>query len=206
VSIKGYTCARYLWVGSFYFMDRRLAMDTNTLISLASAVAALLSALYAASAARSAKRSANVAERQYEDTAAGVSAYLIDAYSWAGVDERNIIAIGCTLTNLASAQTSIVRTELLVHEYSSTGTPSCLILRPTVTDLLPGDNLERLSEPLNLPERGTISGWLTFHLPSTFSTKRTVDKYELQFITATGYRTSISTHLMRRVKYESNEN
>lgn len=181
-------------------------METNTLIALASAVAALLSALYASSAARSARRSADVAEQQYADTAAGIQAYLIDAYSWMDQDKRNIVAIGCTLTNLASTQTSIVRTELRVHEYSPTGTASCLILRPTVIDLLPGDRLERLAESLNLPERGTTSGWLTFHLPSTFTSKRTVDKYELQFTTATGHRTGISTHIMRKVKYGANEN
>lgn len=181
-------------------------MDTNTLIALASAAAALLSALYAASAARSAKRSADISERQYEDTAAGVKAYLIDAYSWADRDQRLIVAIGCTLTNLASAQTSIVRTELRVHEYSSTGKSSCLILRPILADPLPGVRLERLPGILNLPERGTTSGWLTFHLPNLFSEQRTVDKYELQFTTATGYRTEISTHIMRKVEYGSNEN
>lgn len=180
-------------------------MDTNTLIALASAVAALLSAMYAISAARSAKRSADVAERQYADTAAGINAYLIDAFSWMDQDKRHIIAIGCTLTNLASTQTSIVRTELRIHKYSSTGEASSLVLRPIVTDSVPGDNLERLKDSLNLPERGTVSGWLTFHLPSTFTAKHIVDRYELQFTTATGYRTGISTHIMRKVGYGTNE-
>lgn len=181
-------------------------MDSNTLIALASVVAASLSALYAASAARSAKRSAAVAELQYKDSAAGAQAYLIDAFSWVGRDERRIVAIGCTLTNLASVQTSIVKTELRVHEYSPTGEPTCLILRPIVANLPNGSMLDPLPAPLNLPERGTVSGWLTFHLPGTFSAPRMIDKYELQFTTATGSRTGISTHIMRKVEYESNEN
>lgn len=178
-------------------------VDSDALITLLSAVTALLSALYAASAARSAKRSADVAERQYKDSAAGAQAYLIDAFSWADQEKNHIVAIGCTLTNLSSVQTSIVQAELRVHEYSSIGNPSCLILRPILADLPNGDILDRLPIPLNLPERGTISGWLTFHLSGTFTKQRTVDRYELQFTTATGSRAGISTHIMRKVEYET---
>jgi len=184
-------------------VDIFLSIETNTIIALVSAVAALLSALYAANSARSARRSADVAERQYADTAAGIEAYLIDAYSWVDKDGRQIVAIGCTLTNVASTQTSVVQTELRVHEYSSGETLNPLILRPIIANLPTGDVLERLPHPLNLPGRGSISGWFTFHLPGTFTEQRTVDKYELQLTTATGRRTGISTHIMRKVIYGS---
>jgi hypothetical protein len=182
-----------------------LDIDLNTIISVASAVAALLSTLYAVSAARSAKRSATVSERQYTESTAGVAAYLIDAVSWKDPSGRQFVAVGCTLSNLATSQTSIVRTELRVHEYNRSGTAGSVILQPIRSNAPATESLSPMPELLNLNGRSTVSGWMTFQIPDNFSAERTIDKYELQFITATDRRTSISTHLMRQVEYASRE-
>ena len=177
--------------------------DFNTILSTASAIAALLSALYAANSAHSAKRSADTAEREYNDTISGIQAYFVDGFSWRASNDTHLVALGCTLTNLASVASSIVRIELRLHEYNTSGASSILILLPVIADAPAGRTLEPLPNPVNLSERSTVSGWITFKIPDTFASDRTIDKYELQFTTSNGFRTSISTHLMRQIEYAS---
>jgi hypothetical protein len=176
-------------------------MDLATGISIASAVAAILSALYAASSARSARRSADLAENDLAERTKGVQAYLVDGVQWKQADKKEVVAISCTITNLSSLPNTIVRTELILHEYEDTGEPSRIMLAPAKIDDLPGQVLQHFEVPINLAPRTTVSGWLCFEIPTIFAKERTIDKYELAFIDSNGRRTSIETYLMHRIVY-----
>jgi hypothetical protein len=180
-------------------------MDLASAISVASAVAALLSALYAASAARSARRSADLAEAEATEQNRELLAYLVDAIQWTRPDRREIVAIGFTLTNRASLPNTIIRTELVLHEYATTVAPSQLILTPIETEGPPTRTLQRTELPLNLAPRATVSGWLSFLVPDSFSKRKTIDKYELAFLDSTGKRTTIETYLMHKIVYAATD-
>jgi hypothetical protein len=133
-----------------------MAMDLAGSISIASAVAALLSALYAASSARSARRSADLAENDLTERRKGLQAYLVDGVQWKQLDNREVIAISCTITNLSSLPNTIVRTELILHEYEYKGEPSRLILAPIKIDDPPGKVRQHFEVPINLAPRTTV--------------------------------------------------
>jgi hypothetical protein len=176
-------------------------MDLATALSVASTATALASALFAASAARSARRSAELAQHEFDERSKGLRAHLVDAIQWTRPDRREIVAISFTLTNLASLPNTVIRTELVLHEYARTDEPSRLILPPVDTDGPPGRTLQRIGVPLNLAPRETTSGWLIFLIPDSFAKCRTVDKYELAFVDSTGKRANVETHLMHRIVY-----
>lgn len=174
-------------------------MDLATAVSVASAVAALLSALYAANSARSARRSADLAQNEAEERGRGLSAYLVDAVSWTGDDQREFVAIGFTLTNLASLPNTATRTELALHGRAEEG-ESIRIVLSAAEHANPRDrSLPLVGLPLNLSPRATESGWLAFMLPPGFSKRNMIDKYELVFHDSTGRRTTIETHVMREI-------
>lgn len=178
-----------------------MELDLPTIISVASAVAGLLSALYAASAARSAKRSAELARNDLAERMKGVQAYLVNGIQWAQPDQKEIVAISCTITNLSSLPNTIVRTELTLHEYEGTGEASKLMLPPSKIDNPPGQALQHFEVPINLAPRTTVSGWLCFVMPNAFAKSKTIDKYELSFVDSNGRRTAIETFLMHRIAY-----
>lgn len=176
-------------------------MDLATAVSIASALAALASALYAASSARSARRSADLAQDEAAERSRELLAYLVDAIRWSRSDEREIVAVGFTLTNRASLPNTVIRIELALHEHATFGESSQLMVAPTETDDPPGMALQHIDVPLNLPPRATVSGWLCFVIPDSFVKRKVIDKYELVFLDSTGKRTSIETYLMRQLIY-----
>jgi len=180
-----------------------MELDLAAGISIASAVAALLSALYAASSARSARRSADLAQNDLSERVKGIQAYLANAAQWKQPDNREITAISCTITNLSSLPNTIVRTELILHEYERNGEPSRLMLAPIKIDNPPGQVFQHFEVPINLLPRTTVSGWLCFEVPPSFAKERTIDKYELAFLDSNGRRTCIETYLMHRIIYDN---
>ena len=172
-----------------------------SIVFVTALVAALLSALYAASSARSARRSADLAQNEADERRRGLAAHLVDSVCWTGDDHREFVALGFTLTNLASLPNTVVRTELLVHEYATKGEPVRLALSAAEAVNPPGRSLQHLGLPLNLLPRTTSSGWLAFSIPPGFSARNTIDKYELVFLDSSGKRTTIETHLVREIVY-----
>ncbi len=180
-------------------------MDLTTITSVASAIAALLAALYASHSARSAAKSLVLMQRDRSDKDMGITAYLIDTALFFRSDTRRSIALASTLTNLASVPNSISAAELHIHEYTDTGAPLKLILRPTDTDLDTTWDYPRFVVPLNLDARSSTTGWLVFDLPDAFGIDRAIDRCELWFSSAIGERTSVETYLLREVQHVRQE-
>ena len=178
-----------------------MEVDLATGISIASAAAGILSAIYAASSARSARRSADLANNDLIERTKGVQAYLVNGVQWTHSDKTEIVAISCTITNLSSLPNTIVRTELILHEYENTGEASRLMLSPAKVDGPPGQTLQHFDIPINLSPRTTVSGWLCFVTPTTFCKTKTIDKYELAFLDSNGRRAAIETYLMHRIAH-----
>lgn len=176
-------------------------MDITTLIAVASAIAALLSALYAASSARSAAKSLAFMQQDRNDKEKGLHAYLIDTALLPLAEEKRVVALACTLTNLASVPNSISAAELHVYEYQTSGVPLKLVLRPSGCDASTPWSLARFTIPVNLDPRSSTSGWLAFMLPDAFGVERAIDKCELLFSSAVGEQASVETYLLKEVEY-----
>ena len=176
-------------------------MDIATLVAVASAVGALLSALYAASSARSAAKSLALMQRDRNDKEKGLHAYLVDTALFIRPSEKRVIALACTLTNLASVPNSVSAAELHVYEYQPSGVPLKLVLRAADGEASAPWPLARLSMPVNLESRSSASGWLAFTLPSAFGKERAIDKCVLLFSSAVGEQASVETYLLKEVEY-----
>ena len=175
-------------------------MDLNTIIAVASAVAALLAALYASVQARHAATSASIAFQDHYERHESMQAELIDGVAIEDASKRHIVALACNLINRAAAPNTIAAVELHVHQFSEDGFASKLVLRPMTTGLPPIWNFQPFPLPINLAERSTVSGWVSFHIPDNFATKRTIDKYELIFRNTLGHRAAVELHLLRRIE------
>lgn len=175
-------------------------MELNTIISAASAVAALLSALYASMAARSAAKSAEITIDDHRERHETIHADLIDGVSWETTKKNKMLAFACNLVNRAAAPNTIVSIELHVHVFDDHGQTSKLILLPTSADAHLEWNLQPFPSPLNLNPRSTISGWVSFRLPNNYATGKLIDKYEITFLNSLGHRVSLNQYLIRRVE------
>jgi hypothetical protein len=176
-------------------------VDTTTAISIFSALLALASAVFAASSAKSARRSADLAEREQAERTKSLQAYLVDTAGYKGPDHEEVVAMCGTIANLASQANTVLRTQLVVHEYATSGEPSRLVLSPVEDIDPPGATLKRLAVPLNLQARSTATGWLTFVIPENFVSSKTLDKYELIFTDSLGGRTTLECYVVNRIVY-----
>lgn len=186
------------------FLDLLPDLDANSIFSGASAIAALLSALYASTAARSAAKSAAIAEVELSQKNDGILAELIDGISWKDSDDRSMVAFACTLINRAVAPSSISKIELHVHEFDTSGQTSKLILTPCEPKSLDAWALEALPNNINISERATISGWVSFHIPTIFSEKKQIDRYELKFISSLGSTATVEQYIIRKIEDGTN--
>lgn len=176
-------------------------MDLNTLIAVAAAVAALLSALYASVQARHAAKSASLALQDHRERHESMQAELIDGIGFETSAKECMVAIACNIINRAIAPNTVSAIELHVHEFSDDGKASKLVLRPITTELPRIWALQPFPSPLNLAERSTVSGWVSFRIPDNFASKRTIDKYELVFRNTLGHRAAVELHLLRKIEH-----
>jgi hypothetical protein len=179
-------------------------MTDETLIAVISAGAAIISALVSwrsFSVSREALRIAKIDHRERHEE---LKLYLIDGISWDARSGDTYVLFALSFTNSANAPDSLVRIEIKIYAYDSDGNLSHVILEPTptvVTEIVPWQ-LEPFRSPINFPPRHTVSGWIGFKLPTLFSKSRTIDRYELIGITATGNKVSVECYLLRKVTDE----
>lgn len=169
-------------------------MTNETLIAVISSAAAIISAFAAWKALR-------IVETDYRERHDDIKIYLIDGLSWNSPSNEKYVLFALSFTNSANAPDSLVRIEVKVHVYDTAGNLSHVILGPTpelITEIVPWQ-LEPLKSSINLAPRNTVSGWVGFKLPMLFSENRSVDRYELIGITASGNKISVESYLLRKV-------
>jgi len=149
--------------------------------------------------AATAKRALTLAETDHREKHESIKSYLIDGVSWQNAGAENMVSFACSFTNSANAPNTVVRIELVVHAYDTEGNLSQVILAPFIEETPPLWDLKKLPVPVNLNPRSTVSGWVTFRVPTHLVTKRRIDKYEVASITSTGDRVVVESHLLRRL-------
>lgn len=145
-------------------------------------------------------------QQDRSDKDKGLHAYLIDNALLPLPEGKRVVALACTLTNLASIPNSISAAELHVYEYQASGIPLKLVLRPSDGETSTPWSLARFTVPLNLDPRSSTSGWLAFKLPDAFGVERAIDKCELLLSSAIGEMASVETYLLKEVAYVRAEN
>jgi hypothetical protein len=175
-------------------------MELDTIISAASALAALLSALYTASIVRLTKKSTEIAVDEHREKHEAIHGELTDSVSWETDEKTKMLAFACSLVNRATSLNTIIKIELHVHEYDNHGQLSKLILQPTPTDFPLEWNLQPFPSPLTIDPRSATSGWVSFRMPDHYAKGKIIDKYEIIFLNALGQRISLNQYLIRKVE------
>ena len=174
-------------------------MTTETQIALVSAIAAIISALMAWHSAATARSTLKLAEADNKEKHETIKPYLIDGVCWQNDKLESFVSFACSFTNAANAPNTIVRMDLNVHAYDEEGNLSQVILDPIIEDTPSLWDLKKLPVPLNLEPRSTISGWISFKLPTHLVTKRRIDKYKIVSTTSLGKRAIVESYLLRRL-------
>lgn len=176
-------------------------ISNETLVAVVTTGAAVVSAVAAWRSQSIAKEAFRIARLDHRERHDDLKPYLIDGFSWKSRNGEKYVLFAMSITNSANAPESLVRVELKVYAYDSNGNSSHVILEPTpeiITDVIPW-SLEPLASPLNLNPRHTVSGWIGFKLPKLFTTSKTIERYEIVGITATGIRVVTESYLLRTV-------
>jgi hypothetical protein len=173
-------------------------------ISLISALAALVSAYWAWSSARIARRALAIAEEDAITKRESIKPYLINSLRWRDESESTYASFACTYTNGSSSPNTIDKIELIVHAFNASGRADQILLTPTQSTPKNSEFLP-LPVPLNINSRTTVSGWLTFRLPTSAIRDLVIDRYEVSATTASGGRISLDTYLIMDQRSE-NEN
>lgn len=163
-------------------------------IAALSALAALGSAYWAWSSARSARRTLSIAELDARSRKESLRAELVNALRWA-TDDVEHIAMACSFSNSSTLSTTIQRVELHVSGFDAHGEFSMLRLPPNGSSP-ENSNHSPLPLPLNIGERSTVSGWISFRLPSHWMSKFVVDKYQLIATTHSGHQLTVDAYIV----------
>jgi hypothetical protein len=175
-------------------------MTLELKISILSALIALCSAYWAWNSARTARCALALAEEDAVSKRESLKSELINSLSWQRGD-CEYISISCSYVNSSSYPTTIERIELVVYGFDLAGTGSQLLLSPE-NERPDRSDFSILAPPLNLQARATLSGWITFRLPTIWIARYIVDKYELVATTWSGQKVAIETHIVMRQENE----
>lgn len=180
-------------------------VTVDTVISVASALAAVAAAGFAYRSNAIASKALRIAQTDHDDKSANIDAYLAESFR-RKYDEEEVVAFAVAFINQADAPNSIIRIDLEIYYSNPSGAEAHLIF-PL------GQNSERYAEfkslpfirtPLNLSARTTESGWLIFILPRKAVTG-SIDRYLISGITAAGKRVSIESYLVKEIRDEQQE-
>jgi hypothetical protein len=177
-------------------------MTVDTLVSIASAVAAIAALALSYGSNAIARRALRISQQQHAWGTPNLSVYLADSFRRPG-RSGELVAFSVTFINHSDRPDSIVRIELEVHYSTLTGLQNHLIFplgeRGDGNVVL--NTLSSVHTPLRLSARGTASGWLVFQVHRE-AFKGTVQRYRVIATTATGNRVSFESYLLREVRDE----
>lgn len=177
-------------------------MNLELKISLLSALAALGSAYWAWGSARSARRTLAIAEEDAMSKQESIKPYLISSLRWQDESKSTYASFACTYTNSSNSPNTIEKIELIVHTFNVSGRANQILLSPTQSTPK-NSEFSLLPVPLNIDSRTTVSGWLTFRLPTSALGDLVIDRYEVSATTASGGRVSLNAYLIMDKRNEN---
>lgn len=177
----------------------------DTLISIASALAAIVAAGFAYRSNAIASKALHIAQKDHEDKSANVATYLADSFR-RKYDDEEVVAFAVVFINQADAPNSIIRIDLEIYYSKTSDTENHLIIPLSQKSERYAEfkSLQLIRTPLNLSARATESGWLIFVVPRKAITG-SVDRYLVSGITATGKRVAIESYLVKEIRDEKQE-
>ncbi|WP_426785255.1 hypothetical protein ACP3TB_17000 [Rahnella variigena] len=178
-------------------------MNTSDWIATASLFIAGISAIFSKRSYSIAKETLRITSQEHGERYTYVKPYLIDSYRWTK-DDDTYVSFAIRFTNTASISNSIDNIELRLECLDKYRRMKIVKLRPCVT--VSPINLKEHSEiielPLNLAERSSRAGWITFKLILDSSVKLNIDLYKLVAETADNNTISVETHIINMVSNE----
>ena len=174
-------------------------MELNDKIAIAASFIAVLSLIVALLSYRLASKSYKISKEQHDERNSCVKAYLIQALKW-NKDDLTYISFALNFTNESTIQTSLQDIELHIEYHDDNGILQRIRLDPEYNlapiDLL--ENYQLFEMPINIPERSTKSGWISFKTPEIVK-KFTVDLYKVSARIPAGGTTSVDTHIINSI-------
>lgn len=123
--------------------------------------------------------SLRISQDDHLDKTRGIKPYLIRAYKWRDEGGR-YVSFAVMYTNLASISSAISRIELRVAYVDDLAEVRSVLLSPD--NCVKGNfetGLSRLSLPLNISAKASVSGWLVFRIPDNFDRNKFIESYSV---------------------------
>ncbi len=172
-----------------------MSPETIAFISL---IVAFISVLISIRGNRIARKSLSLSQKQDEDLNREIVGYLIDGIRW-NSNKNSYISFAVSYTNTATAKNTFTNFMLEIEFYDEQKKFGKIKLDPKRKEI-PNQISEKLSEmelPINIGDRETISGWITFQLPTM--TGLNIEQYKILAETANHQIVEIDSILVSKV-------
>jgi hypothetical protein len=146
------------------------------------------------------KSSLSINKQQNDERSLGVHLYYIDAYKWRK-ESDTYISFALRFTNHSTLTNSISKVELHIEYHDENNIVGKVKVQSdtNVTPVNLKTYSDALIQPINLPEKSAISGWVTFKLPQFIKEKLIIDLYEVVAESIDNKKMSIETHIVNEV-------
>ena len=175
-------------------------MKISDIIASGAALIALLSFAVSFYSYRISRKTYLLSKAQHDERSSGIAPYLIDAKKW-HKEENTYISFSILYTNLASIPNSLKEIELHVEYYDQDNKLQTMKLPvdTTVSPLDLSESYKLLETPVNVIERSSCSGWVTFRMPKAMRDFQ-IELYKVNAKTAQNDNVSVEIHFITAYK------
>lgn len=144
-----------------------------------------------------------LSESDHNEKKLPIIPYLIDSFSFK-IDNENYCFFAVSYTNRSSLPQSFMSLKLEVDFIDEDGIHGKASTFPDSEASPPKvyKEYKKLKTPLNLQAKETISGWLTFKIPSSKHRKIQVESYKVIGVTSDGKLSKVESVLLRHMTNE----
>ncbi|NLU99265.1 hypothetical protein B6N13_14380 [Marinomonas sp. UCMA 3892] len=143
-------------------------------------------------------QSYNISKKQHDERYSSISANLINSFKWVK-DDCTYISFLINFTNLSTVPNSLSMLMLNLECIDGYGNVSKVLLYPenNLSPINLYNNSNIFNGSLNLSERNTETGWISYKIPA--AVKNNVDRYTVESKDSLGRIVSISAHIVNRI-------
>jgi hypothetical protein len=151
------------------------------------------------------KLSYSIAKKDHDEKYHDINPYLIEAVKWTNDKNEIYASFAVSYANRANLPTSLTNIELEVTWRGGDGTISSAYVQADSATYPLGRSkkLQTITLPLNLSERETKSGWLSYKIPLLKNERCSIDGYRLVASSINGSKISVETYLLLTLDHEN---
>jgi hypothetical protein len=178
-------------------------LKLDELLLLIPLAVSIVSIIIAGMSYNTSRKALRLSESEHDEKKLPIISYLIDSFSF-DINNENYCFFAVSYTNQSSLQQSFKHLELEIDfididgmHGKSTTFPCHEIFPPAIYK-----EYKKLQTPLNLQAKETVSGWITFKIPTCKHRKVQVQSYRVIGITSDGKFSKVESFLLRHITNE----